>query len=115
MRQNKTHATGRDGHSQDACLDAVSATKAEETPYTQCCLVSVKATPNDVAANGTMQYVGHSLSHDNEAMQVVSTPVSTKIGAHTHPRSSPARAHTHTHTQSPPGAAAVVDLQDYPL
>jgi hypothetical protein len=27
-----------------------------------------------------MQYVGHSLHHDNAAMQVVSTSVSTKIG-----------------------------------
>jgi hypothetical protein len=27
-----------------------------------------------------MQHVGHSLPHDNEAMQVVSTSVSTEIG-----------------------------------
>ena len=27
-----------------------------QNPYTQCCLVSVKATPNDVVASGTMQY-----------------------------------------------------------
>ena len=82
---SKTHATEQDacdgqGRAQDACLDAVAVTKAEENPYTQCCLVSVKATPNDVVANGTMQYVGHSFPHDNEAMQVVSTSVSTKIG-----------------------------------
>jgi hypothetical protein len=82
---SKTHATEQDacdgqGRAQDACLDAVAVTKAEENPYTQCCLVSVKATPNDIVANGTTQYVGHSLPHDNEAVQVVSTSVPTKIG-----------------------------------
>jgi hypothetical protein len=43
-------------------------------------LVSVKATPNDIVANDTTQYVGDSLPHGNEAVQVVSTSVPTKIG-----------------------------------
>jgi hypothetical protein len=34
-RQNKTHASDGQGRAQDACLDAVAATKAEENPHTK--------------------------------------------------------------------------------